>query len=161
MSPSRNWHPWVWYQIWPCTWWRITTWVAYLWWMWCKFWNGSSNFFSIIGAFISDSYLGRFRTLLYGCFASLLVRKFTCMSLSFFLYKYLFSFLSHTNFHFDILYINFFYLAMPELNVTSKKYWNWKTNWEEVLNCSLIQWWSIMIKQNVANHIQIINRPVN
>ncbi|KAK7388985.1 hypothetical protein VNO78_23816 [Psophocarpus tetragonolobus] len=37
-----------------------------------QLWNGSSNIFSIIGAFISDTYLGRFRTLLYGCFASLL-----------------------------------------------------------------------------------------
>ncbi|XP_020225228.2 protein NRT1/ PTR FAMILY 2.8-like [Cajanus cajan] len=37
-----------------------------------QIWSGSSNIFSIIGAFISDTYLGRFRTLLYGCIASLL-----------------------------------------------------------------------------------------
>ncbi|XP_058733396.1 protein NRT1/ PTR FAMILY 2.8 [Vicia villosa] len=37
-----------------------------------QIWNGSSNIASIIGAFISDAYLGRFRTLLYGCIASLM-----------------------------------------------------------------------------------------
>ncbi|GJM92107.1 hypothetical protein PR202_ga08537 [Eleusine coracana subsp. coracana] len=31
------------------------------------------NFTPLIGAFISDSYLGRFKTLAHGCFASLLV----------------------------------------------------------------------------------------
>ncbi|KAM5570655.1 protein NRT1/ PTR FAMILY 2.8 [Rosa sericea] len=35
-------------------------------------WNGSSNVASLAGAFVSDTYLGRFRTLLYGCFSSLL-----------------------------------------------------------------------------------------
>jgi peptide/histidine transporter 3/4 len=38
-----------------------------------QIWNGSSNIASIVGAFISDTYLGRFKTLLYGCIASLLV----------------------------------------------------------------------------------------
>ncbi|WJX95461.1 hypothetical protein P8452_76779 [Trifolium repens] len=37
-----------------------------------QIWNGSSNIASIVGAFISDTYLGRFKTLLYGCIASLL-----------------------------------------------------------------------------------------
>ncbi|XP_061364607.1 protein NRT1/ PTR FAMILY 2.8-like [Gastrolobium bilobum] len=37
-----------------------------------QLWNGSSNIASIIGAFISDTYLGRFRTLFYGSIASLL-----------------------------------------------------------------------------------------
>ncbi|MED6216857.1 hypothetical protein PIB30_012026 [Stylosanthes scabra] len=37
-----------------------------------QIWNGSSNVASIIGAFISDAYLGRFRTLLFGSIASLL-----------------------------------------------------------------------------------------
>ncbi|XP_027368829.1 protein NRT1/ PTR FAMILY 2.8 [Abrus precatorius] len=37
-----------------------------------QIWNGSSNITSIIGAFISDTYLGRFRTLLCGSIASLL-----------------------------------------------------------------------------------------
>ncbi|KAL4398700.1 hypothetical protein AHAS_Ahas01G0318100 [Arachis hypogaea] len=37
-----------------------------------QIWNGSSNVASIIGAFISDTYLGRFRTLLFGSIASLL-----------------------------------------------------------------------------------------
>lgn len=37
-------------------------------------WNGSSNVASLAGAFVSDTYLGRFRTLLFGCFSSLLVR---------------------------------------------------------------------------------------
>ncbi|KAE9604419.1 hypothetical protein Lal_00042634 [Lupinus albus] len=37
-----------------------------------QIWNGSSNIASIAGAFISDAYLGRFQTLLYGCIASLL-----------------------------------------------------------------------------------------
>ncbi|KAL3748338.1 hypothetical protein ACJRO7_009557 [Eucalyptus globulus] len=35
-------------------------------------WSGSSNITSLAGAFISDTYLGRFRTLLYGSSASLL-----------------------------------------------------------------------------------------
>ncbi|KAK7265764.1 hypothetical protein RJT34_33387 [Clitoria ternatea] len=37
-----------------------------------QIWNGSSNIASIIGAFISDTYLGKFRTLLCGSIASLL-----------------------------------------------------------------------------------------
>ncbi|KAL2321932.1 hypothetical protein Fmac_026311 [Flemingia macrophylla] len=37
-----------------------------------QIWSGSSNIFSIIGAFISDTYLGRYRTLLYGSISSLL-----------------------------------------------------------------------------------------
>jgi dipeptide/tripeptide permease len=37
-------------------------------------WNGSSNIASLSGAFISDAYLGRFRTLLFGSIASLLVK---------------------------------------------------------------------------------------
>nr|XP_027192420.1 protein NRT1/ PTR FAMILY 2.8 isoform X2 [Cicer arietinum] len=37
-----------------------------------QIWNGSSNIASIVGAFISDTYLGRFRTLLYGSISSLL-----------------------------------------------------------------------------------------
>ncbi|KAE9609612.1 hypothetical protein Lal_00006543 [Lupinus albus] len=37
-----------------------------------QIWNGSSNIASIIGAFISDTYLGRFKTLLCGSIASLL-----------------------------------------------------------------------------------------
>ncbi|KAI9174244.1 hypothetical protein LWI28_014517 [Acer negundo] len=36
-------------------------------------WSGSSNIASLAGAFISDTYFGRFRTLLYGSIASLLV----------------------------------------------------------------------------------------
>ncbi|KAK4844375.1 hypothetical protein QYF36_019430 [Acer negundo] len=35
-------------------------------------WSGSSNIASLAGAFISDTYFGRFRTLLYGSIASLL-----------------------------------------------------------------------------------------
>ncbi|KDP24544.1 hypothetical protein JCGZ_25108 [Jatropha curcas] len=35
-------------------------------------WSGSSNLTPLAGAFISDAYLGRFRTLLYGSFASFL-----------------------------------------------------------------------------------------
>ncbi|KAF7848597.1 hypothetical protein BT93_L1813 [Corymbia citriodora subsp. variegata] len=35
-------------------------------------WSGSSNITSLAGAFISDTYLGRFRTLLFGSLASLL-----------------------------------------------------------------------------------------
>ncbi|XP_061373509.1 protein NRT1/ PTR FAMILY 2.8-like [Gastrolobium bilobum] len=37
-----------------------------------QIWNGSSNVASIAGAFISDTYLGRFRTLLCGSIASFL-----------------------------------------------------------------------------------------
>lgn len=36
-------------------------------------WNGSSNVASLAGAFVSDTYLGRFRTLLFGSLSSLLV----------------------------------------------------------------------------------------
>ncbi|CAN1275502.1 Protein NRT1/ PTR FAMILY 2.8 [Linum perenne] len=36
-------------------------------------WSGSSNLTPLIGAFLSDAYLGRFRTLLYGSIASFLV----------------------------------------------------------------------------------------
>ncbi|KAH9719854.1 protein NRT1/ PTR FAMILY 2.8 [Citrus sinensis] len=35
-------------------------------------WSGSSNITSLLGAFVSDAYLGRFRTLLVGSIASLL-----------------------------------------------------------------------------------------
>lgn len=45
-----------------------------------QIWNGSSNIASLVGAFISDTYLGRFHTLLYGTFASLLVRKSASIS---------------------------------------------------------------------------------
>lgn len=38
-------------------------------------WNGSSNVASLAGAFVSDAYLGKFRTLLFGSVSSLLVRK--------------------------------------------------------------------------------------
>lgn len=38
-------------------------------------WSGSSNITSLLGAFVSDAYLGRFRTLLVGSIASLLVVK--------------------------------------------------------------------------------------
>jgi dipeptide/tripeptide permease len=37
-------------------------------------WNGSSNIASLAGAFLSDAYLGRFHTLLFGSIASLLVK---------------------------------------------------------------------------------------
>ncbi|XP_054807264.1 protein NRT1/ PTR FAMILY 2.8-like isoform X1 [Prosopis cineraria] len=37
-----------------------------------QIWSGSSNMASIAGAFITDTYLGRFRALLYGSIASLL-----------------------------------------------------------------------------------------
>ncbi|KAL2321934.1 hypothetical protein Fmac_026313 [Flemingia macrophylla] len=37
-----------------------------------QIWSGSSNIFSIVGAFISDTYLGRYRTLLYGWMGDLL-----------------------------------------------------------------------------------------
>ena len=37
-------------------------------------WNGSSNIASLAGAFVADAYLGRFRTLLFGSIASLLVK---------------------------------------------------------------------------------------
>jgi len=84
-----------------------------------QIWNGFSNIFSIIGAFISDTYLGRFRTLFFGSISSLLVRKITCMFLISFPYTNLFSFLSH------VLILNFyipakFTLAMPD--VPSNKY---------------------------------------
>nr|CAB3475200.1 unnamed protein product [Digitaria exilis] len=36
--------------------------------------SGTLNFAPLLGAFISDSYLGRFKTLSYGCFATLLLK---------------------------------------------------------------------------------------
>lgn len=36
-------------------------------------WNGSSNVASLAGAFVSDAYLGRFRTLILGSTSSILV----------------------------------------------------------------------------------------
>ena len=38
-------------------------------------WSAISNLITIIGAFLSDSYLGRFRVIAYGSISSLLVRK--------------------------------------------------------------------------------------
>lgn len=46
-------------------------------------WYGTSNIASIAGAYISDAYLGRFRTLLLGSVASLLVIKVACSSFLF------------------------------------------------------------------------------
>lgn len=37
-------------------------------------WNGTTNFAPLVGAFISDSYVGRFWTIAFASFASLLVR---------------------------------------------------------------------------------------
>jgi len=36
-------------------------------------WSGVTNFFPLIGAFISDAYVGRFRTIAFASFSSLLV----------------------------------------------------------------------------------------
>ena len=38
-------------------------------------WSAISNLITIIGAFLSDSYLGRFRVIAYGTISSLFVRK--------------------------------------------------------------------------------------
>lgn len=46
-------------------------------------WSAVSHFTPVIGAFLSDSYLGRFRTIAYGTVFSLLVSFF------YFLYFYL------------------------------------------------------------------------
>ncbi|CAN1275506.1 Protein NRT1/ PTR FAMILY 2.8 [Linum perenne] len=43
-------------------------------------WSGSSNLTPLIGAFLSDAYLGRFRTLLYGSIASFLVKLLTLLT---------------------------------------------------------------------------------
>lgn len=37
-------------------------------------WSGITNFAPLIGAFISDAYVGRFRTIAFSSFAALLVR---------------------------------------------------------------------------------------
>lgn len=44
-------------------------------------WNGSCNITSIAGAIISDAYLGRFLTLLFGSISSFLVRLPFCFLL--------------------------------------------------------------------------------
>lgn len=36
-------------------------------------WSGISNFAPLLGAFVSDAYVGRFRTIAFSSFASLLV----------------------------------------------------------------------------------------
>lgn len=41
-------------------------------------WSGTTNFAPLFGAFLSDTYLGRFRTLAYASIASLLVRSKLC-----------------------------------------------------------------------------------
>lgn len=46
-------------------------------------WSGSSNIASLAGAFVSDTYLGRFFTLLFGSIASLLVISFKSTSYSY------------------------------------------------------------------------------
>lgn len=38
-------------------------------------WSGISNFAPLLGAFISDAYVGRFRTIAFSSFAALLVRN--------------------------------------------------------------------------------------
>lgn len=43
---------------------------------------GTLNFAPLLGAFISDVYLGRFKTLAYGCFASLLVCPYDDQTIS-------------------------------------------------------------------------------
>ena len=41
-----------------------------------QIWSGTTNFAALAGAFLADAYLGRFYTLLFGSFASLLVLFF-------------------------------------------------------------------------------------
>lgn len=43
-------------------------------------WGGSSSLTAIPGALLSDTYLGRFRTLLYGSIASFLVNIYCLIS---------------------------------------------------------------------------------
>jgi peptide/histidine transporter 3/4 len=38
-------------------------------------WSGSTNVTPLLGAFLSDAYLGRFRTLLFGSMSSFLVKS--------------------------------------------------------------------------------------
>lgn len=40
------------------------------------FWSAATNFFPLIGAFVADSYLGRFLTIALGSVISLLVISF-------------------------------------------------------------------------------------
>lgn len=40
------------------------------------YWSAATNFLPILGAFLSDSYLGRFLTICLGCIVSFLVRIF-------------------------------------------------------------------------------------
>jgi dipeptide/tripeptide permease len=41
-------------------------------------WSGSTNVTPLLGAFLSDAYLGRFRTLLFGSMSSFLVKSSIC-----------------------------------------------------------------------------------
>jgi dipeptide/tripeptide permease len=41
-------------------------------------WSGSTNVTPLLGAFLSDAYLGRFRTLLFGSMSSFLVKSSVC-----------------------------------------------------------------------------------
>lgn len=63
-------------------------------------WSGTTNFAPLLGAFVSDAYLGRFRTLAYSSIASLLVINliFTIVIdrlYTWYMYKYLSTLLYH------------------------------------------------------------------
>lgn len=45
-------------------------------------WFGISNFTPLLGAFISDAYVGRFRTIAFASFGTLSVRSYLCGCLS-------------------------------------------------------------------------------
>ncbi|WVZ11970.1 hypothetical protein V8G54_016500 [Vigna mungo] len=79
-----------------------------------QIWNGSSNIFSLIGAFISDTYLGRFKTLFFGSIASFLVRKITCIFPLFF-YLHIPIFISDSCFNHQFLHSSYFFtLPVPK-----------------------------------------------
>lgn len=51
-------------------------------------WGGITNFAPLLGAFISDTYTGRFKAIAFGSFFSLLVKIFFFILIHIFLYKY-------------------------------------------------------------------------
>ena len=51
-------------------------------------WSGISNFAPLLGAFISDAYVGRFRTIAFSSFASLLVRLPTSIHTHIYILQY-------------------------------------------------------------------------
>jgi len=72
-------------------------------------WSGVTNFFPLVGAFISDAYVGRFRTIAFASFSSLLVL------LSLPLFKFIYTLSESTSFIIYYHFVPFFLSLLCEL----------------------------------------------